>query len=167
MHDARDQPNFQKNPNFRLSSEDEPSVYRIDLSLPPRLRYHEICRDYKAELAELVPLFDEALEDTPFPRFLKFIAKLALKGVHSREESEEIRGIADATGLAHHLVVAFNTFLDLFSGCTSGGVKVKDAGDRCDTEGIVHFRSLDWDMEPLRKLIICVEYLRNGDVIAR
>jgi hypothetical protein len=46
-------------------------------------------------------------------------------------------------------------------------VKVNDAGDGCDTEGVVHFRVLDWDMEPLRKLIICVEYVRNDDVIAR
>jgi hypothetical protein len=131
------------------------------------LRHHEICRDYKAELAELVPLFDEVLELTPFPRLLRLMAKLALKGVRSAEETEEIRGIADATGLTYHLVVAFNTFLDLFSGCTSGGVKVNDAGNRCDAEGVVHFRVLDWAMEPLRKLIICVEYVRNGDVIAR
>jgi len=155
------------NPNFRLSSDDEPPVYRIDLSLPPRLRHHEICRHYKAELAQLIPLFSEVLESTPFPRFLKFMAKLALRGVYSTEECEEIRGIADATGIAHHFVVAYNTFLDLFSGCTSGGVKVNDAGNRCDAEGIVHFRGLDWNMEPLRKLTICVEYVRNGYVIAR
>jgi beta subunit of N-acylethanolamine-hydrolyzing acid amidase len=156
-----------KGPNFRLSSDDEPPVYQIDLSLPPRFRHHEICSHFKTELAELVPLFSEVLEATPFPRFLKLMAKLVLRGVHSAEEREEIRGIADATGLAHHFVVAYNTFLDLFSGCTSGGVRVNDAGDKCDAESIVHFRGLDWDMEPLRKLTICVEYVLNGNVIAR
>ena len=157
----------QTNPNFRLSSDDEPPVYQIDLSLPPRLRHREICSHFKTELAELVPLYSEVLEETPFPRFLKIMAKLVLRGVHSAEEREEIRGIADATGLAHHLVVAYNTFLDLFSGCTSGGVRVNDAGAKCDAESIVHFRGLDWDMEPLRKLTICVEYVLNEVVIAR
>jgi hypothetical protein len=162
-----DRASRQTNPNFRLPSDEIPPVYRIDLSLPPRIRFRQICSDYKAELADLVPLFGEILGETPFPRFLKVMAKLVLRGVHSTEESEEIRGIADATGLAHYLVVAFNTFLDLLSGCTSGGVKVNDTGDSCNAVGIVHFRGLDWDMEPLRKLIICVEYSRNNDVVAR
>ena len=100
-----DDDNSQTNgPNFRLSSDDEPPVYQIDLSLPPRFRHHEICSDYKAELAELVPLFSEVLESTPFPRFLRLMAKLVLRGVYSTEEREEIRGIADAAGLAHHYV---------------------------------------------------------------
>jgi len=167
MSDTDRAGSFQTNPNFRLPSDDEPPVYQIDLSLPPRLRYHKICSDYRIEIGNLVPLYDEVLKDTPFPRFLKFMAKLILRRIWSTEESEEIRGIADATGLARHLVVAFNTFLDLFSGCTSGGVRVNDTGDKCETEGIVHFRGLDWDMEPLRRLIICVEYIRNDDVVAR
>jgi hypothetical protein len=160
-------PRASRDPNFRLASDEVPPVYRIDLSLPPRTRFCQICSDYKAELADLVPLFDEILRETPYPRFLKVMAKLVLRGVRSTEESEEMRGIADVTGLAHHLVVAFNTFLDLLSGCTSGGVKVNDTGDNSNATGIVHFRGLDWDMEPLRKLIICVEYIRNNDVVAR
>ena len=44
---------------------------------------------------------------------------------------------------------------------------MNDAGqDRC-TEGIVHFRTLDWEMDPLERLTICVEYVREGRVIAR
>jgi beta subunit of N-acylethanolamine-hydrolyzing acid amidase len=154
-------------PNFVVPSDCQPPVYRIDLSLPPRLRHFEICRDYKAQLAQLVPLFHQILQITSFPRFLNFTAKLLLKGVHSPEESEEIRGIADATGLAHHVVVAYNTFLDLLTGCTSGGMKVNDTGDSCDAAGIIHFRCLDWDMDVLRKLVVCVEYVRNDEVIAR
>jgi hypothetical protein len=59
-------------------------------------------------------------------------------------------------------VVAYNTFLDLIRGCIGGGgVKANDVG------GIVHFRGLDWDMDPLRDLIIRVEYTRDWRVVAR
>jgi hypothetical protein len=40
-------------------------------------------------------------------------------------------------------------------------VKANDVG------GIVHFRGLDWDMDPLRDLIIRVEYTRDWRVVAR
>jgi hypothetical protein len=151
----------------QLPSENRPPTYRIDLSLAPHLRYKEICRDYKDRLVHLVEIYDEILGKTYYPRqykLLNFLAKKLLSRVHSKEENEEIRGIAEATGMERHLVVAYNTFLDLFSGCTSGGVKVNDAGAR---PGIVHFRNLDWAMEPLRRLMICVEYVHEGNVVAR
>ncbi|KAJ7493335.1 hypothetical protein B0H11DRAFT_2394891 [Mycena galericulata] len=64
--------------------------------------------------------------------------------------TREIRGISKLTGVPLHLVVAYNTFLDLFSGCSSGGARVIDAGNGHQS-GVVHFRGLDWEMEPLRK----------------
>ncbi len=59
------------------------------------------------------------------------------------------------TGLDMHLLVAFNVLLDLFMGCTSGGVKLS-VEDR-----MLHFRTLDWCMDPLRKVIIQLEYIRD------
>jgi len=60
-------------------------------------------------------------------------------------------------------VVAYNTFLDLFSGCISGGTQTKtESGTR-----ILHFRNLDWEMEALRDMVIRVEYLVKGKVVAR
>lgn len=47
-----------------------------------------------------------------------------------------------------HLLVAFNVLLDLFMGCTSGGAKLS-VEDR-----MLHFRTLDWGMDPLRKVIV-------------
>ncbi|KAF9266704.1 hypothetical protein L218DRAFT_857528 [Marasmius fiardii PR-910] len=154
-------------PIFRLPSHAQPPLYRIDLSLPPRERYNEICRDYKSELLQISPLYDEILDLTPYPRLLKGAAKLLLRRVYSEEETEEITGISKATGISKHLVVALNTFLDLLSGCISGGTKVVDAGPDGSTTGIVHFRGLDWEMDVLRDLTICVEYVREGQVIAR
>jgi hypothetical protein len=150
----------------RLSSPADPPTYRVDLSAPPEERYREICEDFKGFLADIVPIYDDLLSFTSAPRTLNFLAKALLRRVHSAEETREIRGIAKITGVPLHLVVAFNTFLDLFSGCASGGARVDDAGGG-HTSGVVHFRGLDWEMDPLRKLIICVDYVRDGRTVAR
>ncbi|PPQ96777.1 hypothetical protein CVT26_006261 [Gymnopilus dilepis] len=144
---------------------EEPPLYQVDLSLPPQSRYSQICNDYKEEIAKLIPIYDNILSYTPFPGFFSFIAKSLLKKVFSKEETEEIKGIAKDTGVPLHLVVAYNTFLDLFSGCISGGVMAKVP--RARESRMLHFRNLDWDMEPLRDMIIRVEYLVSGKVIAR
>ncbi|KAJ7173613.1 beta subunit of N-acylethanolamine-hydrolyzing acid amidase-domain-containing protein [Mycena filopes] len=151
----------------RLSSPNDPPTYRVDLSAPPEERYREICADYKGYLKDIVPIYDDLLSLTPAPRVLHFLAKSLLRRVHSAEETREIRGIAELTGVPLHLVVAYNTFLDLFSGCSSGGARVTDAGSGRRENGVIHFRGLDWEMEPLRKLIICVDYVQDGQVVAR
>ncbi|KAJ6485781.1 beta subunit of N-acylethanolamine-hydrolyzing acid amidase-domain-containing protein [Mycena sanguinolenta] len=159
-------PSAPRAPSRRFSSPSDPPTYRVDLSLPPEDRFREICADYKAHLANIIPIYNDLLQSTGAPRVLNFLAKALLRRVHSSEESKEISGISKATGVPLHLVVAFNTFLDLFSGCSSGGVRVTDAGTGREN-GVVHFRGLDWAMDPLRKLIICVDYVRNGQTVAR
>ncbi|KAJ7708754.1 beta subunit of N-acylethanolamine-hydrolyzing acid amidase-domain-containing protein [Mycena rosella] len=153
-------------PTRRLNSPSDPPTYRLDLSAPPAERYHKICSDFKPYLADIVPIYADLLQLMAAPRVLDFLAKSLLRRVHSAEETREIRGISKLTGVPLHLVVAFNTFLDLFSGCSSGGARVTDAGNGRKS-GVVHFRGLDWEMEPLRKLIICVDYVRDGQVVAR
>ncbi|KAL0579494.1 hypothetical protein V5O48_002536 [Marasmius crinis-equi] len=153
---------------FTIPSSAQPPLYRIDLSLPPKERYREICSDYKIRMQEISPLYDEVLRFTPLPWLFKGVARLALRRVYSKEENEEIAGISKFTGIPKHLVIAFNTFLDLLSGCISGGTKVVDAaGSNSTSDTIVHFRGLDWEMDVLRSLTICVEYVRNGEVVAR
>jgi hypothetical protein len=149
-----------------LSSPSDPPTYRVDLSAPPEERYREICTDFKAYLGDIVPIYGDLLNLTAAPRVLDFLAKTLLRRVRSTEETKEIRGISKFTGVPLHLVVAFNTFLDLFSGCSSGGARVTDAGNGREN-GVVHFRGLDWGMDPLRKLIICVDYVREGQTVAR
>lgn len=143
----------------------EPPLYTIDLSLPPESRYTQMCNDYKDEMAEVAKLYDEILSTTPFPWFFGFLAKNLLKKVYSKEETEEIRAISKATKVPIHRVVAYNTFLDLLSGCMSGGVQTKVGSS--ETTRMLHFRNLDWEMDPLRKMVIRAEYLLNGKIIAR
>lgn len=153
---------------FRLRSSAEPPVYRIDLSLPPKERYSQICSDFKPELACLQGLWHDIISISPFPpKIMNFLASITLRRLFSKEQHEEIIGISKASGIPTHVVVAFNTLLDLFCACTSGGVRVNDAGPDQSTHGIIHFRTLDWEMEPLRDMTICVEYIREGRVLAR
>jgi beta subunit of N-acylethanolamine-hydrolyzing acid amidase len=150
--------------SHNLPDDNEPPLYRIDLDLQPRFRHRQICEEFAGEIRSLISLFDDVLALTPSPRILKRIAKYALRRVYSKEETEEIRGISVESGVELYLVVAYNTFLDLFSGCISGGVKVASSNGKSK---MVHFRGLDWDMEQLRKIIIRVEYVRGGAVVAR
>ncbi|KAF8159934.1 beta subunit of N-acylethanolamine-hydrolyzing acid amidase-domain-containing protein [Crassisporium funariophilum] len=150
----------------RIAAHDkEPPLYRVDLSIPPESRYAEICNDYKDELAQLAGIYNSLLEVTPYPRFLAFLVRTLMRRVHSAEETQEIRGISEATSIPVHLLVAYNTFLDIFSGCISGGVQTM-SGQAEDTR-MLHIRGLDWQMEPLRDMIIRVEYILGGIVVAR
>ena len=146
----------------------EPPKYTIDLSLPPRRRYQHLVEDFKDEVTKLPSLFDEVVAGqfpNVNPRPIKRLAKLLLRGVYDREENEELKGIHEATGIEMYLLVAFNVLLDLFMGCTSGGVGV---ADKEGSKRMLHFRTLDWGMPALRKVIVHLDFVRrpDGPVIA-
>jgi hypothetical protein len=147
---------------------DTPPTYTIDLSLPPVQRYVEVAKDFKHNLIELIQLFDEVVlnSGTRIPlSTVKSVAKLFLRRVHSNEQTEELRGISKAIGVEMYLLVSFNTLLDLFMGCTSGGVRVGDD----DGVRMMHFRTLDWAMDVLRKVVVMFEFVERpkGKIVAR
>lgn len=144
----------------------EPPRYTIDLSLPPRKRYQHVVADFGPQIATLPVLFDEVVKDLRVNvsvERVKWLARLLLRRVYNKEENEELRGIQEATGVEMYLLVALNVLLDLFMGCTSGAVKV---GEGKNTR-MLHFRTLDWGMDPLRKVIVHLDFVERpgGDVI--
>lgn len=146
----------------------QPPRYTIDLSLPPLQRYQHVAKDFKPHIVTLPTLFDEVvgeLHPSISVSTLRRLASFFLRRLYSKEQTEEIRGICNVTGLDMHVLVAFNTFLDLFMGCTSGGIKVKDRGRDAR---MLHFRTLDWAMDPLRKIVVQLDYIEEpgGDAIA-
>ena len=64
-----------------------------------------------------------------------------------------------------YLLVSLNVLLDLFMGCTSGGVKVQDPGEE---PRMLHFRTLDWGMDPLRQVVVQLDFVEEprGPIIA-
>ena len=94
---------------------DEPPRYTVDLSLPPRKRYQQIAADFKPQIATLPALFDDVVKDLRARvsvEKLRWLARLLLRRVYSKEESEELRGIQEVTGIEMYLLVAFNVLLD-------------------------------------------------------
>jgi len=147
---------------------DIPPTYTINLGLPPEERYVELALEYQFQIEDLITLFDEVVEMSGIRISIdrvKQIARLLLRRVHDSEQTKELRGISKATGVDMYLMVAFNVLLDLFMGCTSGGVKITEDG----TEKMVHFRTLDWGMDVLRRVVVQLEYVEKegGPIIAR
>ncbi|KAK6540926.1 hypothetical protein TWF694_008310 [Orbilia ellipsospora] len=155
-----------------LKGELRPPRYIVNLDLPPRQRYHEIAKAYKEKFHSLTPLFEDVLSEVPYHKLVAFIARHLLRRVYYSEEQEEIKGIVEVTGMPLYLMIAFNTFLDTFMGCTSGAVKLErdpnglDGLDE-DRDKMVHFRTLDWGMDELRSLIIQIDYQRGGETVAQ
>lgn len=147
---------------------DDPPRYTIDLSLPPRKRYQHVVADFQPQIATLPVLFDEVVKDLRANisvERVRWLARLLLRRVYDKEQNEELRGIQEITGVEMYLLVAFNVLLDLFMGCTSGAVRVED-----DDQNIkmLHFRTLDWGMDALRKVIVHLDFVKQpgGDVVA-
>lgn len=156
-------------------------TYRIDLSLAPADRYTQLATDFSPKMKELTPLFDEVLA-TMVPwrkvrRFIEFLASLVLRRVFSKEETQELRGIAKASGVEMYFLVALNVLLDSLLGCTSGGVLIvpKERKRRSKSssgsasqdvpEGMedrmMHFRTLDWSMDGLRSVLVILEFVKS------
>ncbi|KAK4210353.1 hypothetical protein QBC37DRAFT_475068 [Rhypophila decipiens] len=115
-------------------------------------------------------------------RTIRGLARIAIGRVYTDEETAELKGISRGTGIPMFLLVCFNVLLDLLLGCTSGGVLFDGAKQQAQAEPsprgtakaqdkrrIAHFRTLDWGMNPLRHLVVELEFVRHegGPVIAR
>ncbi|OXV08826.1 hypothetical protein Egran_03408 [Elaphomyces granulatus] len=141
---------------------DIPPVYRIDLSLPPCERYVELARVYRDQVPSLTAVFDDLVQSF-FPgvplKWIQTLARFCLRRLFTADETDEIRGISKALDVSMYLLVAFNVLLDLLMGCTSGGIRVKigrDPGTK-----MLHFRTLDWGMDALRKIVVQLEFVSS------
>jgi hypothetical protein len=143
-------------------------THQIDLSLPPRDRYTALAKFYAPQIHRLTFLFDALLEDLGIPAqkhiWIKRAAHLCLRRLYSREETDEIRGIAKTAGVSMYLLVSFNVILDLLMGCTSGAVRSLEPGQPMSQAKMLHFRTLDWGMDPLRSVIVQLDFIRSKSV---
>ncbi|KAF2096129.1 hypothetical protein NA57DRAFT_14112, partial [Rhizodiscina lignyota] len=148
---------------------DAPPIYTIDLSLPPAERYVELAQAFKADIQGLTGLFDDVVGSL-YPDIsittIRRLAKVFLRRLHSKEQTEEIRGISRVTGVEMYLLVCFNTLLDMLMGCSSGGIRSECSDGEVR---MLHFRTLDWGMDSLRKIVVQLEFVDrpHGRVLAR
>ena len=165
---------FEKSQSTRsgqTNTPDEPPRFTIDLSLPPEQRYLEVCTAFKSEMLNLTSLFDEVVGGMIHfisVKWLRFLCRLLLRKVYNNEENAELKGISKASGVDVYLLVCFNVLLDLFMGCSSGGATVRAGTDVGSGSKTVHFRTLDWGMPALRRIVVQLDYVleKDGPVIA-
>lgn len=69
-----------------------------------------------------------------------------------------------------YLLVCFNVVLDLLMGCSSGGAAVEplESLNSDQTVRMMHFRTLDWGMPSLRRVLILLDFVLepNGEPVA-
>ncbi|QDS76125.1 hypothetical protein FKW77_006855 [Venturia effusa] len=158
----------QASKSAQKSIPETPPTYTIDLSLPPAERYIEVATDYKEMLVNLPTVIEDhfkASGHSAVYRATKRLAKLFLRRSHSREQTEELRGISRASGVEMYLLVAINALADGVVFCTSGGVKVDDRGEN----NMFHFRTMEVNNNIIRALVVQFEYVEklHGTVVAR
>lgn len=154
--------------SLRSTTSDDLPRFTIDLSSPPKQRYLELCAALQSEITGLTSLFDEVVAGmVPWMpiRWLHLICRVLLRGIFDQEENAELKGISKATSVPIYLLVCFNVLLDLFMGCSSGGAAIRD---NKGGKKMVHFRTLDWDMPALRRIIVQLDFVteRGGPVVA-
>ncbi|KAH7395780.1 beta subunit of N-acylethanolamine-hydrolyzing acid amidase-domain-containing protein [Cadophora sp. MPI-SDFR-AT-0126] len=140
-------------------------TYRIDLSLPPAERYVQLATKFAPEMRSLTSLLDEVLQlVVPWlwlRKFIEWLASIFLRRVHSGEETEELRGISKSSGVDLYFLIALNVLLDSLLGCTSGGVMTSLGRKGGGGKRMMHFRTLDWGMDPLRSVLVVLEFKRS------
>ena len=119
-------------------------IYKIDQSLAPAARYVELATDFAPQLHSVSSIFADLVHEVN-PRLslglVSSAARLSLRRLPSHEQTAELLGISKAAGVDMYLLICFNTLLDSFMGCTSGGVRVHDSANQ---KRMLHFRTLDW-----------------------
>lgn len=151
-------------------------IFRIDLSQKPEHRYTELALAYRERVQGLTTLFNDLLAEigvsAKYHSSINTLARLLLRRLHSSVETAELRGISRLTNVPMYLLVAFNVVLDLLMGCTSGAVRSLEPGQPISQARMLHFRTLDWTMDPLRSVIVQLDFIRSKsktptEVIAR
>ncbi|XP_075466213.1 acid ceramidase [Ascaphus truei] len=149
--------------------------YTVNLDQPPNERWHQLISHKKTQLTNLI----QAIKDLAKSLFAsgKIIELVDTKlplliGSLPFPFGEEIKGIADASGLPLGEVMLFNIFYEVFTVCTS--VVAEDK-----TGKLYHARNLDfglflgWDVknsswmitELLRPLVVNVKFQRNNKTV--
>lgn len=149
--------------------------YTVSLDQPPSERWKKLITDKKQPLTSMIQQIKELVKFVfHSEKLIDFVdTKLpAIVGSLPPPFDEEIRGIADASGLPLGEVMLFNIFYEVFTVCTS--VVAEDTSGK-----LFHARNLDfglflgWDVknnswmitELLRPLVVNVNFQRNNKTV--
>ncbi|XP_051895497.1 acid ceramidase isoform X2 [Pristis pectinata] len=149
--------------------------YKIDLDATPRKRWNQLINDKKVELTNLIQVIkDLAIDFFPSGKLIELVDKGLAPLVDTLPSpfNEELKGIADVSGVALGEIMLFNIFYEVFTVCTSLVAEDK-------TGKLYHARNLDfglflgWDIknnswripEYLRPLTVNLDFQRNNRTV--
>ncbi|XP_078253837.1 acid ceramidase [Rhinoraja longicauda] len=149
--------------------------YKINLDSAPYQRWHQVISDKKVELTNLIRVIKEmALDFFPSGKIIDLVDKglAPLVDTLPFPFNEELKGIADVSGVPLGEIMLFNIFYEVFTVCTSL-VAEDEAGK------LYHARNLDfglflgWDKknnswtipEYLRPLTVNLDFQRNNRTV--
>ncbi|XP_036154167.1 acid ceramidase isoform X3 [Myotis myotis] len=149
--------------------------YTINLDLPPYKRWHELITDKAPSLKVMLNyLRDAANIFVPSGKLMQIVdEKLpGLLGNFPGPYVEEMKGIADLTGIPFGEIISFNVFYEFFTICTS--IIAEDKKGH-----LVHGRNMDfgiflgWNMnnntwtitEELKPLTVNLDFQRNNKTV--
>ena len=128
-------------------------TYTINLDLEPSLRWKAMIEDYKWEIPELYKIMKSIVP----AEFLPIVDLLgnSLDTYIPQPYSDELRGIALATGLPLGDVALLNVLYDVTAFCTSIVIE--------DEKGVIyHGRNLDYHFTDILKNITLVAHFQKG-----
>ncbi|KAI9896901.1 hypothetical protein N3K66_007923 [Trichothecium roseum] len=158
--------------------------FTIDLSRSPEERYDHVVPQFREYVTStnLTGLFHEVVDHLAgkaVGKCLGYASQVAMRHLHGAEETAEIHGLSRQLGIPLHIMIAFNSLLDLLLGCTSGAARAVVDDDkkktRTEKQGglkqstrLLHFRTLDWGMDQLRNIVVELDFVRSagGPVVA-
>ncbi|XP_028657918.1 acid ceramidase [Erpetoichthys calabaricus] len=149
--------------------------YTIDLDTPPYKRWNQLLSDKKAELAMLNQVIkDLANAFVPSGKLVDLVDKKlpSLIETFPSPFHDELKGIADVSGVPLGEVLLFNIFYEVFTVCTS--VVAEDSAGK-----LFHARNMDfglflgWDVknhtwvvtEYLRPLVVNLDFQKGNKTV--
>jgi len=149
-------------------------LYVIDLDKAPAERWVEVASTYKTQIADLVQGAKDFVTAFLGERIVDFLINHLgnLDDKLPQPYADELRGIANTTGVPLGEIVLYNIFYEVFTVCTS--IVAEDEQGK-----LYHARNLDFGLflgwnekthdwaitERLRKTIVNVEWKKDGKTV--
>lgn len=132
----------------------ELTTYKIDLDLDPSDRWKQVMLDYKDLFIDAMNSMESIMSEFGIlGGVINFASAIACKIMNGIMYREELQSISNISGIPIHKLVLCQICYEMFAACTSVVIKGQNN---------IHFRTMDWEMEFLKKITIKVQFTRNG-----
>jgi len=127
--------------------------YTVNLNESASTRWAHVIEDFKDDMREVVSYVDT------LPFLVKLIGLPLIRTLFNQSSQvlhkDEMACTSRITGIPVEEVFLMQFIYELTACCTSGVINTAD--------GVIHYRTMDWEMPELKKLTINVRFERDGE----